>query len=78
LNGGAEAAARSADPVIHRTDRKDPHESVTGLGYVDAMTHDLDLPPIHDPFERAMAALVAAGLDPVTAASWTAADREAA
>jgi hypothetical protein len=42
------------------------------------MTHDLDLPPIHDPFERAMAALVAAGLDPVTAASWTAADREAA
>lgn len=42
------------------------------------MNHDLDIPSIHDPFERAMAALAAAGLDPVPAASWTAADREAA
>ncbi len=45
------------------------------------MTHAFDIPAIpaiHDPFERATTALVAAGLDPVPVASWTTADREAA
>jgi hypothetical protein len=40
------------------------------------MKHDIDI--FHDPFDGAIAALTAAGLDPIPMATWVAVDQEAA